>query len=1054
MERSLLANTCSLSVAAKRLTLSSPAFAFTLDTANGLRAVAWENRLTGKTLELGNGPEVEFDVGLPDKPVITPRLRVTRMPAAAQGATGEAVFELTSDEPAATVTVTYRWDAKQPVLRKFVTINNTGTAEWDRLLNARLGTYKTGAAQLSGGELVVWPESFRGRAHVCGGLQGFPVYAEGEFFLSLAHPAGWNTQEPGEISLRHYPGARLPPGGRHDCMEAVYGVGQAGGGREAFVSYVRSRMRRTVRGHDKPYAIFEPFGGRMESGNPAGDYDETEAFVLDMIRKVAQGQRDSNCRFDVFSVDFWVDHKGDIKRADPTRFPGQFENIKAALAAADLKLGLWIDSTSCGWSIGGNPATRPAIDHDVEQDYFNRDPWAQFGSGGWFCRATEPIRSMYTDGFLHHIRENGARLLKFDNFRSQCSNPNHAHLPGVYGNEATHEAVIECYRALDAECPDVFIMLYWGYRSPWWLLYGDTMFETGVEMEASSPGHISALYVRDGVTRKLDQGHAYAKDVPWLGTDSLGILLSTWSGWNSGIGPERWQGAFVMDILRGHLLAQPWSDPDWLTPPERRQMGEFIALMRAAPACFGNSRLILGDPWNEEPYGYCGTDGTRAFLAINNSVWHDSVLKLQLNAAWGLPDGRRWDLYRWYPRPARLTGEARGFGSEIGLALRPFEVVLLEAVPHGEKPSLPREFAAVPLPLRFAEASRAIALSIHGQASRPVQKAVAGPTPGRDDLIGSLALERPAATGTQAAPQLDPAVWKPLVVGAAKSAGGATLTVQPDGYILASGATPSPDTYNLTARAELSGITGILLEALPHESLPGKGPGRAVNGNFMLVELRLKAGPADGPSVAVALRDPVADFEQTSHGGWPVAATLDGNPKTGWSIDPQEGAPHAALFRTAAPVGPGGGTVLTVEIDTGEREHSLGRLRLWVTAAEKPTLPAGYGRPRSLIVGELPATPSGGVLAVTPEVYREGKPIEWANFGHYVEVEGSVAGAPAALQPAISPTLGTYPSSWQTWRLEVPPGSSARPLQLALASTLPADAEPRLRAHFLPTAGE
>jgi hypothetical protein len=34
-----------------------------------------------------------------------------------------------------------------------------------------------------------------------------------------------------------------------------------------------------------------------------------------------------------------------------------------------------------------------------------------------------------------------------------------------------------------------------------------------------------------------------------------------------------------MDICRGHALAQPWSDPDWLTPPERQQMGEFIALL-------------------------------------------------------------------------------------------------------------------------------------------------------------------------------------------------------------------------------------------------------------------------------------------------------------------------------------------------------------------------------------------------------------------------------------------------------------------------------------------
>ena len=36
-------------------------------------------------------------------------------------------------------------------------------------------------------------------------------------------------------------------------------------------------------------------------------------------------------------------------------------------------------------------------------------------------------------------------------------------------------ALIEFLHALDAECPDVFLMLYWGYRSPWWLLHADTL---------------------------------------------------------------------------------------------------------------------------------------------------------------------------------------------------------------------------------------------------------------------------------------------------------------------------------------------------------------------------------------------------------------------------------------------------------------------------------------------------------------------------------------------------------------------------------------------------
>ena len=53
---------------------------------------------------------------------------------------------------------------------------------------------------------------------------------------------------------------------------------------------------------------------------------------------------------------------------------------------------------------------------------------------GGLCRASEPIKSMYTEAFCHHIRQNGVRLLKFDNLLDQCDNPRHEHLPGVYSD--------------------------------------------------------------------------------------------------------------------------------------------------------------------------------------------------------------------------------------------------------------------------------------------------------------------------------------------------------------------------------------------------------------------------------------------------------------------------------------------------------------------------------------------------------------------------------------------------------------------------------------------
>lgn len=663
---------CELVQADKLFEIRSPFFIFRLDTNTGLHAGSWENRLTDRRIVL-EGPELELDLADDKGEPKAVKLGVSELPCEIGLGIQEAVFELVAESAGIAASVTYRWNDKKPALHKTVEIHNAGD-KTIRLLNVRLGTYRTDAK-------------------IVGGEQGFPAYIDDQFFVSLAHPSGWVTNENGRLSLRQYPGIKLAPGQRFRCMETVYGASKAGDMRTNFVDHVRNRMRRVVRGHDKPYAIFEYFGAR-----PDGKYEESEALLLDSISKVAEGQRDSGCHFDLYSIDFWVDYHGDLKKFDPQRFPNGLTKINKELTKLGTAPGLWIDSSWELWSIGGNQAVQHTLNYDPKTKPEGRKS---------FCRATEPIKSMYVEAFRHHIRENGVRLLKFDNLSSTCSNPNHDHLPGLFATEAIHNAVIEFLHAMDTEGPDVFLMLYWGYRSPWWLLHADTLFDSGIGIEAASPSDLPSPYARQSITQKIDQARWHAKDIPPLGKDSLGIWLSDW-GWNSSVGKERWQEGFVMDICRGSLLAQPWSDDPWLTPAERKQMAELIALLKAKPACFINSRFVLGNPWKDEPYGYCCTDGHRAFLALNNCTWADSFLSLQLNSAWGLPDGQFWDLYRWYPKPARLQGRSDKFNYEATIALRPFDVVSLEVVPHGEAPTLERNFPVMSLPVGFFEATRSL----------------------------------------------------------------------------------------------------------------------------------------------------------------------------------------------------------------------------------------------------------------------------------------------------------------------------------------------------------
>ena len=96
-------------------------------------------------------------------------------------------------------------------------------------------------------------------------------------------------------------------------------------------------------------------------------------------------------------------------------------------------------------------------------------------------------------------------------------------------------------------------MWYWGLRSPFWALHGDSIFESGLHMEGSATSAYPTLYYRDSVTLAQDQKAQYARTIPPLVKDSLGVWLAD-TRWGNFMGKERWREALVMDLGRGSLL--------------------------------------------------------------------------------------------------------------------------------------------------------------------------------------------------------------------------------------------------------------------------------------------------------------------------------------------------------------------------------------------------------------------------------------------------------------------------------------------------------------------
>jgi mono/diheme cytochrome c family protein len=100
--------------------------------------------------------------------------------------------------------------------------------------------------------------------------------------------------------------------------------------------------------------------------------------------------------------------------------------------------------------------------------------------------------------------------------------------------------------------------------------------------------------------------------------------------------------------------------------------------------------------------------------------------------------------------------------------------------------------------------------------------------------------------------------WVVLNPAEVKAASGATLTVQPDGSILAGGPMSKTDRYTVTAHTDLRKVTAFRLEVLPDSAQPQGGVGRHPNGGFVLNEFGVTiptrdAKPVSGRYVRVEL---------------------------------------------------------------------------------------------------------------------------------------------------------------------------------------------------------
>lgn len=198
--------------------------------------------------------------------------------------------------------------------------------------------------------------------------------------------------------------------------------------------------------------------------------------------------------------------------------------------------------------------------------------------------------------------------------------------------------------------------------------------------------------------------------------------------------------------------------------------------------------------------------------------------------------------------------------------------------------------------------------------------------------------------------------WQILDPMEMKSSGGSKMIKQKDLSILAGGANPQKDIYEITATTSAEKVSAIRLECLTDPSLPGGGPGRHSNSNFVLSEFELVAASKTDPSKVqqIKFNRAVADYSQANY---EIGKTIDGivQGNNGWAVDgPTRKKPATAMFTAEKPFGFSGGTVLKFRLrhEAGFATHGIGRPRLSLTTDPVDTIDL-QGPPADLLAAVL-----------------------------------------------------------------------------------------------------
>lgn len=520
-------------------------------------------------------------------------------------------------------------------------------------------------------------ESFEvaGFSFAYGGF-GQPLFMDGEFFLGLEYPAGYNiVTGRRSVRLRHHPGKR----GTVTSKTAVLGVcpnTPANRLRDWFLRYIEKHRARPVTRFDTQY---------MARCFPIREWK------LGLAKKMFA---DNGLLVDglyVHHSDTLYDRQS-VSKLLPERH--QKPCLKTLRRIAREKLGAGV---GFHMNTGGG---RGSADHAWFREHFDMI------SPSYYCLADPRVKERLQRNLTELIRKYDARFFSFDwlwwKTAWDCPHGGHrGHIKGVkYGREAITDAFIEMATAWRREKPDIIFEDLEVEHSPWWLFHADALWTY-----AGEGSRVSAPLI-DGSIRGWTRTTVFPMNSIWYAVnppygwgplpvpDREDLTEAQWQAYRrnqAGLHmvagdtpPREWSDNVLMSFLRGSQINEIYYKLEHLTAEEKQLYAEIMHwALKHQKILLSNSSFILGDPARLDTYGVSHMlESHRGIIGVYNVCpWRNDTVRVSLDETAHVHDtGKPMTVDVVYPYRKRV-GTGLHYGEAFDLAVPGKSLVVLQTRP-------------------------------------------------------------------------------------------------------------------------------------------------------------------------------------------------------------------------------------------------------------------------------------------------------------------------------------------------------------------------------------